>query len=215
MNEMNNVVYGMINYGNVDISEGAKGSYEYIKNDIQDIKTRYIALGFHLSEFDRNEYYKEYGYSSLDSFVLANFNIDNKNLSRILSVYNKFGEPYKMYISEKYSTYSYSQLSEMVTLKEDDLKNINPAMTVRDIREYKKSLKKEKFRDVAKNEKVEQKVLTKQETCDSDVPRSFDERYQLITGNDLFIELMECLTGHIKNVDKVAAIVKLLNSSGL
>lgn len=31
MNEMNNVVYGMINYGNVDISEGAKGSYEYIK----------------------------------------------------------------------------------------------------------------------------------------------------------------------------------------
>ena len=215
MNEMNNVVYGMINYGNVDISEGAKGSYEYIKNDIQDIKTRYIALGFHLSEFDRNEYYKEFGYSSLDSFVLANFNIDNKNLSRILSVYNKFGEPYKMFISEKYSTYSYSQLSEMVTLKEDDLKNITPAMTIRDIREYKKSLKKEKFRDVAKNEKVEQKVLTKQETCDSDVPRPFDERYQLITGNDLFIELMECLTGHIKNVDKVAAIVKLLNSSGL
>ena len=54
MSEKNNVVYGMINYGNVDISEGAKGSYEYIKNDIQDIKTRYIALGFHLSEFDRN-----------------------------------------------------------------------------------------------------------------------------------------------------------------
>ena len=146
MNEMNNVVYGMINYGNVDISEGAKGSYEYIKNDIQDIKTRYIALGFHLSEFDRNEYYKEFGYSSLDSFVLANFNIDNKNLSRILSVYNKFGEPYKMFISEKYSSYSYSQLSEMVTLKEDDLKNINPAMTIRDIRDYKKSLKKEKLK---------------------------------------------------------------------
>nr|DAM65996.1 MAG TPA: Protein of unknown function (DUF3102) [Inoviridae sp.] len=221
MNEMNNVVYGMINYGNVDISEGAKGSYEYIKNDIQDIKTRYIALGFHLSEFDRNEYYKEFGYSSLDSFVLANFNIDNKNLSRILSVYNKFGEPYKMFISEKYSSYSYSQLSEMVTLKEDDLKNITPAMTIRDIREYKKSLKKEKFRDVAKNEKVEKKVLTNQLKCattplpEPDMQRPFDERYQLLTGNDLFIELMECLTGHIKNVDKVAAIVKLLNGCGI
>ena len=43
----------------------------------------------------------------------------------------------------------------------------------------------------------------------------FDERYQLLTGNDLFVELMECLTGHIKNVDKVTAIVKLLNNSGL
>ena len=215
MSEMNNVVYGMINYGNVDISEGAKGSYEYIKNDIQDIKTRYIALGFHLSEFDRNEYYKEFGYSSLDSFVLANFNIDNKGLSRILSVYNKFGEPYKMFISEKYSLYSYSQLSEMVTLKEDDLKNITPAMTIRDIREYKKSLKKEKFRDVAKNEKVEQKVLTNQETGDSDVSRPFDERYQLKTGNDLFVDIMECLKNNIKNVDKTVAIIKVLNSSGL
>ena len=109
----------------------------------------------------------------------------------------------------------------MVTLKEDDLKNITPAMTIRDIREYKKSLKKEKFRDVAKNEKVEQNVLTNNSKCattplpEPDMQRPFDERYQLLTGNDLFVELMECLTGHIKNVDKVTAIVKLLNNSGL
>lgn len=212
---MENVVYGLINYGNKEVSESAKSSYNYIQNDIQDIKTRYIALGFHLSEFDRNEYYKEYGYSSLDSFVLANFNIDNKNLSRILSVYNKFGEPYKMFISEKYSSYSYSQLSEMVTLKEDDLKNISPTMTIRDIREYKKSLKKEKFRDVAKNEKVEQKVLTNQANCDSEIQRAFDERYQLKTGNDLFVDIMECLRNNIKNVDKTSAIIKLLNGCGI
>lgn len=212
---MDNVVYGLINYGNKEVSESAKSSYNYIQNDIQDIKTRYIALGFHLSEFDRNEYYKEYGYSSLDSFVLANFNIDNKNLSRILSVYNKFGEPYKMFISEKYSSYSYSQLSEMVTLKEDDLKNISPTMTIRDIREYKKSLKKEKFRDIAKNEKVEQKVLTNQANCDSEIQRAFDERYQLKTGNDLFVDIMECLRNNIKNVDKTSAIIKLLNGCGI
>lgn len=43
MSEMN-VVYGMINYGNVELSDGAKGAYEYIKNDIQDIKPRAIYL---------------------------------------------------------------------------------------------------------------------------------------------------------------------------
>ncbi len=219
---MDNVVYGLNLKSVLEISEGAKGSFEYIRDDIADIKKRYIALGFHLSEFDKNEYFKEYGYSSLDDFVLANFNIDKKALSRILSVYYKFSEPYKIFIADKYSEYSYSQLCEMVSLKDDELKSITPRMTVRDIRDYKKSLKKEKFRDVAKNEKVEEKVLTKQENCatlpplpEPDTQRPFDERYQLLTGNDLFIDLLNCLKENIKNVDKVSAIVKLLNNSGL
>lgn len=219
---MNNVVYGLMNYGNDTISDGAKGSFEYIRDDIADIKKRYIALGFHLSEFDKNEYFKEYGYSNLDDFVLANFNIDKKALSRILSVYYKFSEPYKIFIADKYSEYSYSQLCEMVSLKDDELKSITPRMTVRDIREYKKSLKNEKFRDVAKNEKVEEKVLTKQEKCAStpplpepDLQRPFDERYQLTTGRDLFVDVLDCLKNNIKNVDKVQSIIKLINDCGL
>lgn len=219
---MDNVVYGLIDYGNGEISEGAKGSFKYIRDDIADIKKRYIALGFHLSEFDKNEYFKEYGYSNLDDFVLANFNIDKKALSRILSVYYKFSEPYKIFISDKYSEYSYSQLCEMVSLKDDELKSITPKMTIREIRDYKKTLKNEKFRDVAKNKKVEEKVLTKQEKCASapplsepDLQRPFDERYQLATGRDLFIDVLDCLKNNIKNVDKVQAIVKLINDSGL
>ena len=211
----------LVNFKNESVSENARDAFNYIRDDIQDIKTRYIALGFHLFEFDRNEYYKEFGYSSLADFVLINFNIDNKGLSKILSIYNRFGEPYKMFIADKYSAYSYSQLSEMVSIKDADLKNINPTMTIRDIRDFKKSLKKEKFRDVVKNEKVEKKVLTKQEKCDTtplpepDMQRPFDERYQLLTGNDLFVDLMDCLRDNIRNVDKTAAIIKLLNGCGI
>ena len=227
---MDNVVYGLNLKSILEISEDAKGSFEYIKNDIQDIKTRYIALGFHLAEFDRNEYYKEYGFSSLQDFVSSNFGIEKSSLSHILSVYYRFadceygitGKVYKNWIDKKYENYSYSQLCEMVKLKDKELEHISPNMTVRDIREYKKNLKMENCCDVATNKKIEQKVLTKQEKCVSapplpepDLQRPFDERYQLITGNDLFIELMECLTGHIKNVDKVAAIVKLLNGCGI
>lgn len=227
---MDNVVYGLVNYGNDEISEGAKGAYAYIQDDIQDIKKRYITLGFHLAEFDRNEYYKEYGFSTLQDFVSSNFGIEKSSLSHILSVYYRFadcedgitGKVYKNWIDKKYENYSYSQLCEMVKLKDKELEHISPKMTVRDIREYKKNLKMENCCDVATNKKIEQKVLTKQEKCVSapplpepDLQRPFDERYQLITGNDLFIELMECLTGHIKNVDKVAAIVKLLNGCGI
>lgn len=227
---MDNVVYGLVNYGNDEISEGAKGAYAYIQDDIQDIKKRYITLGFHLAEFDRNEYYKEYGFSTLQDFVSSNFGIEKSSLSHILSVYYRFadcedgitGKVYKNWIDKKYENYSYSQLCEMVKLKDKELEHISPKMTVRDIREYKKNLKRENCCDVATNKKVEQKVLTNQEKCayipplsESDVQRPFDERYQLVTGNDLFVELMDCLKSNIKNVDKVSAIVKLLNSSGI
>lgn len=64
--------------------------------------------------------------------------------------------------------------------------------------------------------------MTKPKKCastlpflETDVQRPFDERYQLVTGNDLFIDLMNCLTGNVKNVSKVSAIVRLLNNSGL
>ena len=221
---MDNVVYGLINYGNREISENAKGALEYIKNDIADIKKRYIALGFHLEEFDRYYYYKEFGFSSLADFVLANFGIEHSGLSRILSVYNRFcsrkGADGTIFVDDRFQAYSYSQLVEMVKLSNAQIdKDIQPTMTVKDIRNYVKNKKK---CDVAQNKKDEEKVLTSKEKCDTslslpepDIQRPFDERYQLVTGNDLFVELMDCLKDNIKNVDKVAAIVRLLNKSGL
>ena len=76
-------------------------------------------------------------------------------------------------------------------------------------------MKKKNCCDVATNEKVEQKVLTNQVNCDSEIQRAFDERYQLKTGNDLFVDIMECLKNNIKNVDKTSAIIKLLNGCGI
>lgn len=221
---MDNVVYGLINYGNQEISDNAKGALEYIKNDIADIKRRYIALGFHLEEFDRYYYYKEFGFSSLADFVQANFGIEHSGLSRILSVYNRFcsrnGADGTIFVDDRFQAYSYSQLVEMVKLSNAQIdKDIQPTMTVKDIRNYVKNKKK---CDVAQNKKVKEKVLTIQEKCaiapplpEPDTQRPFDERYQLLTGNDLFIDLLNCLKENIKNVDKVSAIVKLLNNSGL
>ena len=158
------------------------------------------------------------------------FGIEKSSLSHILSVYYRFadcdngitGKIYKNWIDDRYKDYSYSQLCEMVNLKDNELEYINPKMSVRDIREYKKNLKNKNCCDVATNKKVEQKVLTNDKKCASaplllepDAQRPFDERYQLKTGNDLFVNIMECLRDNIKNVDKTAAIIKLLNNSGL
>lgn len=223
---MENVVYGLVNYENDTISDGAKGSFEYIRDDIQDIKKRYITLGFHLVEFDRNEYYKEFGYSSLADFVQVNFGIEHTQMSRIITVFLRFSEVennvHKMWIDDKYSDFSFGQLVEMASLSPQQIdKDISPSMSIKAIRDYKRNGCNKKLCDVAQNKKVEKKVLTKQEKRDTaplpepDMQRPFDERYQLLTGNDLFVDLMDCLKDNIRNVDKTAAIIKLLNGCGI
>lgn len=226
---MDNVVYGIgiVNYGNNGvISEGAKGSFEYIRKDVRDIKRRYITLGFHLDECERCGYYKEFGFSTFHEFIEANFSISKASLSNILSVFYRFSAMDKnrpgvrtIWIDEKYSDYTYSQLCEMVSLKDSELKCVTPKMSVREIKDYKKSIKRKNVQTSEQMKNVGKKVLTKEEKCDtsplSDPTRPFDERYQLTTGKDLFVEILDCLKNNIKNVDKVQAIIKLLNGSGL
>lgn len=224
---LNSVVKYKLGYCGACASDDALGSFNYIHDDIHDIKKRYITLGFHLYEFERLEYYKQFGYDCLKDFVYDNFGIEHTGLSRILSVYYRFAERNgscsKMWIDSRFENYSYSQLVEMVKLSDDDIaKNIKPEMSVKSIREYAKNKKNSKKCDVALSTKTNEKVLTKQEKCASasmlpepDLQRPFDERYQLATGRDLFIDVLDCLKNNIKNVDKVQAIVKLINDSGL
>lgn len=147
-----------------------------------------------------------------------NFGIEHTGLSRILSVYYRFAERNgscsKMWIDSRFENYSYSQLVEMVKLSDDDIaKNIKPEMSVKSIREYAKNKKNGKKCDVTLSTKTNEKVLTP--LPEPDLQRPFDERYQLITSDDLMVEIMNCLKNNIKNVDKASAIIKLLNDCGL
>ena len=137
------IKYGMYDLGSE--RELARASFKYIAMDISSIKLNYICLGFHLHECQMNKYYEDFGFLSLAEFAESNFNLDKSALSRCLNVFYRFAERndgvYKMFLKESYSDFSYSQLAEMVSLKDDELKKINSSMTVKQIREYKNSLK--------------------------------------------------------------------------
>ena len=138
------IVYGM--YSLTDgMSELALASFKYIATDISDIKTNYIRLGFHLNECEIWKYYEDFGYLTLAEFANANFGLDKSAVSKCLNVFRRFalcvGNVYKMQLMDYYKDYSYSQLCEMVSLDSEALKQIKPAMTISQIREYKKSLK--------------------------------------------------------------------------
>lgn len=158
-------VYGLINYGKE--RELAKGSFEYITNDVIDIKTRFIRLGFHLAECRDMKYYQDFGYEDFYEFVDKNFQMDKSEVSRCINVFMTFSQKsgtyensHLMYLDEKYNEYSYSQLKEMLSLTDKEKQQIKLEMTIKQIRELKKKWS-------GKADKVATSQLPKEVFCTS------------------------------------------------
>lgn len=134
--------------------EEAFGSLKYLYTDLTDIRKYYIRLGFHLQEFKNCEYYKDFGYLTLEEFCDVNLSMDKGAVSRCINVYKQFNASSDvtyhygnktvgcaMDLSERWKDYSYTQLCEMLPLSEVEREKVRPDMTVKQIREYKKSLR--------------------------------------------------------------------------
>lgn len=134
--------------------EEALHSLRYLYTDLTDIRKYYIRLGFHLAEFRAGEYYRDFGYLTLEEFCDVNLGMDKGAVSRCINVYEQFNASgdvdchagiktvgCAMDLSERWKDYSYTQLCEMLPLSDDDRKKVTPDMTVRQIRDLKRSLK--------------------------------------------------------------------------
>lgn len=171
-----------IKYGLLDLRserEQAKGAVAYIVQDIIDIKSNYIRLGFHLDEFKRFEYYEDFGYSDFYEFCSENLKMDKTAVSRVMSVFYNFSacedNVRKMWIDESYKDYNFSQLTEMLPLNSKEREKVTPDMTVQQIRDYKKSLKN-KSKDntiVAMSQQEEEKKRIFSDSFDSGLLASY------------------------------------------
>lgn len=148
MLEQFTVKYGMYNL--CEEREMARASFGYIMSDFKDLKDKYIKLGFHLDEFNRFMYYKDFGYLTFEEFCINNIPLDLSSISRCISVFQIFAEfdkksrVRKMWLDDKYKDFSYSQLVEMVSLDGDIREMIKSDLTVKQIREVKKYAKENK-----------------------------------------------------------------------
>lgn len=146
-----NIIYGMINIR--PEREQARSSVRYILTDLNDIRKKYFLLGFHLQECSRMKYYEDFGYTTMEEFCEKNFGLDKSTVSRCISVCLEFhkqentingikeGE-YLLEIDDRWKEYSYSQLVEMIPLSNEQRRMVKPEMSIKQIREFKKSLKK-------------------------------------------------------------------------
>ena len=157
------IVFGEDYYGD-EVNELAVASFNYVKQDITDVKKRYMSLGFHLHEMEMYRYHEELGYDNFYECIEKNFHMDKSAVSRVIAVWNEFcskddSNSKKMWVDDKYEKYSYSQLVEMLPIKEKERFKVNADMTVSQIRSYKRSLKEK-----AKEQKSSTDILNTSDT---------------------------------------------------
>ncbi len=154
------IIYGDPDMLDCEPRPEALGSVKYLCTDLTDIRRYYIRLGFHLEEFGRCGYYRDFGYDNLYDFCENNLGLDKSAVSRCINVYLEFNASAEtkyigntkssgcaMELADRWKNYSYTQLCEMLPLSDEDRKKILPDMTVKQIREFKKELKEKKSID--------------------------------------------------------------------
>lgn len=111
----------------------------YIRNDLNNLATHFLKLGFHLREVQNMKYYEAGGYSSVSEFAEAEFGIKKSNCYNYIKLCELYSQNHNsMFLDDKYKDYNYSQLVEMMSLPIDKVGLARPDMTVRQIRDLKK-----------------------------------------------------------------------------
>ncbi len=119
---------------------------EKVLEDLAASKTNYFYLGAHLLDIWRT---RTYGIHSFDvnNFSCANFfnycevyfGLDKSQVSRYMNIVAEFGDDLRGF-KDEYKEYSYSLLTEMLSLTPEQRKKVKADWTIKQIREYKKEL---------------------------------------------------------------------------
>ncbi|BBK79244.1 hypothetical protein [Clostridium butyricum] len=170
-----------------------------IKLEMRTCAMSFFRIGEKLFNIQESEVYKIKGYKSFVSFCKGEFGISKVQSYRFVGIYKKFS-------SERYSSFTYSQLIEMLSLKDSDIDKVNPGMTVKEIRTLKKDLKESKEKEDIQF--GEQTVVDIQESEVVEVPEKTDkeiieEKNLRISNQELLIQrLYERLRIESKEKDK-------------
>ncbi|MCX7748829.1 MAG: hypothetical protein N2645_18365 [Clostridia bacterium] len=124
---------------------GEHGVTSKIKRTLKDIANNFVYIGFLLWEVREKKCYLQDGYSSIVDYAQQELGFSKQTTYNFISVCEKFSATDKegrptMHLSLQYKDFSYSQLSEMLSLSPERRRIITSDMTVKQIREVKKEV---------------------------------------------------------------------------
>ena len=109
-----------------------------IRANIRTAARSFVAIGFYLKRAREDRLYEEAGFSSVWDFAREEFGISRSTATRYMAVNDRFSaDGNSPNLATEYQAYSQSQLIEMVTMTGEQLEQVTPDMTVRELREMK------------------------------------------------------------------------------
>lgn len=107
----------------------------FIRSNLQSAVRSVIATGFYLKHIRDNELYLEAGYKNINEYTMDRFGLSASATSRYITRNTRFSRGGNSpLIDDRFKDFSKSQLQEMLGMSDEQLEQITPDMTVREIR---------------------------------------------------------------------------------
>ena len=107
----------------------------FIRSNLQSAVRSVIATGFYLKHIRDNELYLEAGYKNINEYAMDRFGLSASATSRYITRNTRFSRGGNSpLIDDRFKDFSKSQLQEMLGISDEQLEQVTPAMTVREIR---------------------------------------------------------------------------------
>lgn len=115
-----------------------------IRADLSNMQRSFIDIGCQLMQARDRELYKDGGYDSVWDFAEKEFGIQRSTASRWMKMCRKFSvDGSSPVLKDEYKDFGKSQLQEMLYLEDEQLEEVTPGMTVKEIRDLRKPEKVE------------------------------------------------------------------------
>src|SRR5690554_2162236 len=115
-----------------------------IKEKVDGVLTNYVLIGHYLNQLNKDNLYKEGNYSSIYELAKHEFNLSDTTIKNSMGVASKYCDDGGS-IKQEFMNYNFSALVELLPIENNKvISDFKPEMTVKEIREVKKSTKEEK-----------------------------------------------------------------------
>ncbi len=121
-------------YENLRLEDAEK----FLRAHLNSAARNVIAVGYYLKNIRDNQLYLEAGYENIWDYAQEQYGFSRSTASRYMSRNDRFSKGGNSpVLDEKYRDFNKSQLQEMLSLDEEQLEQVTPDMTVKQIRELR------------------------------------------------------------------------------
>lgn len=126
-----------------DIEELVKRNLQTVDERFGEIATLFVENGYCIRRQLKEKMYVAAGFETFEEYVKETYGKSRSWAKRMMQINEKFSiNGNHPRIDEKYIGYSVSQLQEMLYLTDEQMEDVSPDMTVKEIREVRKLEKK-------------------------------------------------------------------------